>query len=375
MQFLRDRIKNALNCEDFKEHPKLVISSAGTSKRLALETLCGPQDSLYSNVEPNPGYDQIIAFKAEIEYCDNCRIIAIGGGSVIDFAKLIALFHPLKPSVIEAAIRRPGEPLQNGRPLTCIPTLFGSGAEQTPFAVCYIGQEKFSVASPAIKPVDVIYIPELATTIPQQLKLANIADCFCQAAESITAKSSNEQSECFAKKAIRILLHSSRDYIHGTSSHAASDIALASELSGKAIAISKTTGPHSLSYYLTSCLGWDHGISVTIPFLFFLYNYEVFNQNIQKVNALLSFLSSSIPSPGGVFTNVCSIFSSWGIHIDRLANEISANVDLSEWIRCANEERLSNGPCPSPTWLCRDSLNHFLEVLQKGNMDAQNSVK
>ena len=77
------------------------------------------------------------------EKCD--LVIAIGGGSVIDVAKLTNIFSAQHNEAIDY-IKNIQDIKKPGQSLIAIPTTSGSGSEATHFAVIYVGQKKFSIA-------------------------------------------------------------------------------------------------------------------------------------------------------------------------------------------------------------------------------------
>ena len=202
--------------------------------------------------------------------------------------------------------------IQKALRLISVPTLFGSGAEQTPFAVCYIGKKKYSVANSLILPTRVEYIPEINISAPTNTKLANVLDCFCQAAESLTARNANNVSLEFAEKTLRLLVPIAKEYVNGNSVVLASKMAEASNLCGKAIAISKTTGPHAMSYYLTSVLNWTHGKAVAFTFVYFLEKYRSFESkdvSIQRLFQLLNEILLNCPLISYLWKNLPFLYA------------------------------------------------------------------
>lgn len=356
-------IKSALKLNNPNER-RLIISSQGNSKRLNLNKYIDSNDILYDRVLPNPNIDQLISFKEEVIYDNNFKVYAIGGGSVIDFSKLVCLFLSYNPNEIKKLIEKSVEISNKVLPLYCIPTLFGSGAEQTHFAVCYINDLKFSIKSKSIKPIKVFYINELSISIPKKIKQANILDCFCQALESITATNSTVESLNYSKKAVSMLVGYSEEYLHNWTEESSRAILKSSEYCGKAIEISKTTGPHALSYYLTSKLGWEHGKSVCLPFLFFLYNYENTKYNNKKISILIDTIKHYFNSNKSAFKLVEIFFNKLEIDLIKMSKEILEFIDISNWIDNINLERLMNGPIEDPEWLNEMELKSFLKNLK-----------
>ena len=343
---------------EFDGKRKIVISSVGTSKRNNLTQYLGSNDLLYSDVLPNPSLRQLVDFFKIVQPTEKDIIVGIGGGSVIDFSKLVALFAETPIDEIKSIIESAGyHSIQRVLKVVIVPTLFGSGAEQTPFAVCYIGKNKYSVANESIRPARVAYIPEINISASSNIKLANVLDCFCQAAESLTARNANNLSKEYAEKTLRLLVPIAEEYIEGNSIHLAAKVAEASRLCGKAIAISKTTGPHAMSYFLTTNLGWKHGIAVGVVFIFFFEKYKPFNTQNVGINRLFNVLDDLLPSD-----QIEGYFESLGLNTRRLASQIFDELDFYNWVSSINIERLGNGPDVNISWLNEKDLMEFYKV-------------
>lgn len=200
-------------------------------------------------------------------------ILAIGGGAVLDIAKLIGIFseqgasskkivtqaHPLAPRKI---------------PFVAIPTTAGSGAEATQFAVLYIDKIKHSIAHPSIRPDAAIVDPNLTFSVPLRLAASAGLDVLSQGIESYWSVNANEQSKEFASQAIRLANLSVVSAVTQRVPTACADISRAALLAGQAINISRTTAPHALSYTLTAHFNVSHGHAVFLSLGEFLVNNE-----------------------------------------------------------------------------------------------------
>ena len=272
---------------NLSEKKTLIISSDGVVKRLNFESVKNQNFLVFSNVPPNPKYNEIVNCLDYIKDIKIDLILAIGGGTVIDFSKLISVFKSIPISQIKNSITN-NTTYSRDCDLIFVPTLFGSGAEQTPFAVCYLDNIKYSVSSKDFYPDKVFYFTDLALTIPPKIKLANILDCFCQACESITSKNSNSKSISYSTKAIENCILYAEEYIKNSTPKSISKIAEASKNSGKAIAITKTTAPHALSYFLTTYHFIPHGYAVGLMFIFFIDIYIKKYKNNKKINGTMT---------------------------------------------------------------------------------------
>ena len=133
--------------------------------------------------------------------CD--YLIAVGGGSVLDMAKLINIGYDKK--ILEDLATNKTEISSSGKKLIAIPTTSGSGSEATHFAVVYVGGEKFSVAHPIyMLPNVVVLNPSLTYSMNSYQTALSGIDAFAQAMESYWSINSTEESKKYSKEALRI---------------------------------------------------------------------------------------------------------------------------------------------------------------------------
>jgi len=189
-------------------------------------------------------------------------IIAVGGGTVIDVAKIISIAYSNQCEKAEEVLDNKN--LENKIPLVFIPTTAGTGSETTSFAVVYRNRIKISVVSNSLLPHYIILEPLLLRSLPEPVLHATVLDALAQATESIWAVGGTEESRGYARRAAVLILEN----IHKQNSILRlNNLQLGSYWAGKAINISKTTLPHSISYPITAHFGVPHGIAVflTLP--------------------------------------------------------------------------------------------------------------
>lgn len=190
-------------------------------------------------------------------------VIAAGGGSALDMAKLMAFFGPNQMGLDDYLTSRvPAAPARI--PLLGIPTTAGTGAEATHFAVLYRGHVKYSVAHPAIRPSAVWLNPEFTASLPPYQTACTGMDALAQGAESYWAKGATEASRVFAAKAMETASRHLRDAVACPNPTNRAEMLEAAYAGGRAIDISKTTAPHAFSYILTSTFGLPHGHAVAL---------------------------------------------------------------------------------------------------------------
>jgi alcohol dehydrogenase len=231
----------------------------------------------YKNSEL-PILEELIKIISDIKNFKPDLILAIGGGAVIDYAK-IANVVDIKDNLKDLIVNY-SYPFKNKyTKLAVIPTTAGSGAEVTSNAVIYVDGIKHSFESELLIPDNFFLIPEFLISAPNKIKASAGFDAIAQALESLVSKKSNEQSVEYASKSLRISINSFISFINNPNLKNASEMSIASNLAGKAISISKTTAPHAASYPFTSLFNISHGHAVGLFFEnFFKFNYD----NISK---------------------------------------------------------------------------------------------
>lgn len=191
-------------------------------------------------------------------------IIAIGGGSVLDMAKLIKVLSVQQNKIEEILKDNTKLRFLSDIPIVAMPTTAGSGSESTHFAVVYNKKSKFSVPSPNMSPNYVILDTELVKSSPCYISHCSLFDALSQAIESLWSNFSNNESKKYSEESIFLILKNIDSYILDKNLNNLSKIILASNLAGRAINITKTTAPHALSYTLTSYFNIPHGHAVAM---------------------------------------------------------------------------------------------------------------
>jgi alcohol dehydrogenase len=205
-------------------------------------------------------------------------IIGMGGGTILDLAKIFSLAYSNKTIRFEDILNNKN--ITNKIDLLFIPTTAGTGSEATSFAVVYKDKVKYSIVRPSFLPQYIILDPVLLISLPENILNATILDALAQGIESLWAVGATTESKDYAKKAISNILanlekeNSTEKYHH---------LLLGSYYSGKAINISKTTLSHSISYPLSSHFGIPHGIAVFLTLAKVTeLNYYTSIKNIQN---------------------------------------------------------------------------------------------
>ena len=226
----------------------------------------------YLKKEKYPKIEELEKIILSIKKINPDIIFAIGGGSVIDYAKIANNLNNL--STLKKNIINSKKKYNKIGKLIAIPTTAGSGAEVTSNAVIYINGIKCSVEGESLTPDNFFLIPRLILKGNRQLKSSTGFDAISQSIESLISKKSNEKSILFAKKSLELSLKNYLNFLKHPNQKNCTFMSISANLSGKAISISKTTAPHAVSYPFTSHFGINHGHAVSLTLNEFLkFNY------------------------------------------------------------------------------------------------------
>lgn len=269
-------------------------------------------------------------------------IIAIGGGSVLDMAKLIRFFHSYQGDITDTAFQRKNDLI----PLIAIPTTAGTGSEATHFAVVYKKNIKYSVAHQDILPNIAIVDPTFTYDNPSYLTASSGFDALGQAIEAFWNLNATEESDSFASKAIKILWENLPLAVYRANKEVRNKVMEAAYWAGKAINITKTTAPHAFSYPLTTFYKIPHGHAVAIMFPYIMQlNLEYLCiHNEKKYNKFLS-LNEEV----GMFKQIDQeVKEQMQTYIENLGlhNNLKGKVDIDFITYFVDPIRLKNNPSP-----------------------------
>ena len=119
-------------------------------------------------------------------------VVAIGGGSAIDTAKIAAAAARSEREVADHLMSR--HRLPEALPLVAVPTTAGSGAEVTKMAVVSDGPRKSWVWDEALRPLAAILDPAVTVGLPEPVTVASGCDAFVHAVESSSARIQHEHA-------------------------------------------------------------------------------------------------------------------------------------------------------------------------------------
>jgi alcohol dehydrogenase class IV len=188
-------------------------------------------------------------------------VIGIGGGSVLDVAKLLAA--QIKNSQTVDDIVGIGNLTERSTHLVCVPTTSGTGSEVSPNALFTDDDgSKVGVISPFLVP-DAAYIcPELTVTVPASVTAATGIDALTHCLEAYANNFAHPMASVLAIEGIRLvaenLVAACRD---GSDIDARTQVALGSVYGGMCLGPVNTGAVHALAYPLGTQFHIPHGLS------------------------------------------------------------------------------------------------------------------
>jgi alcohol dehydrogenase class IV len=217
---------------------------------------------VYTGIAQEPTYEDFYRVMREAEPFDPDVVIGIGGGSVLDLAKMVAAQLGNEQKLEEWV----GIGLLKGRArrLVCVPTTSGTGSEVSPNAILVDDRDnqKKGFISPFLVP-DIVYVdPLLTVSVPPAITAATGLDALTHCLEAYTNKFAQPFIDMYASEGMRLIAANLvRAVKQGDDGEARSRVAMGSLLGGFCLGPVNTAAVHALSYPLGSSFHLPHGLS------------------------------------------------------------------------------------------------------------------
>ena len=283
--------------------PWLLVTSSGWLQRGILERLPPAlrlPRAVVADVPENPRLSYLVSAASDLPQVD--RIVAVGGGSVLDSAKAIAGLVALGGNgATLLAHLRDGAALPADFapvPIVAVPTTSGSGSEVTRWATIW-GDDgaKFSLSHPALQPEAAILDAGLCLSLPRRATLAGGLDATSHAMESVWNRNHTPLVDALAESAIGILRRSlARALAEPRNLAVRGEIQSAAVLAGLAMATTQTALAHSISYPFTARFGLPHGLACSFTLgEVARYNLEASPQRLAPIARGLGVAPTRVP--------------------------------------------------------------------------------
>ncbi len=226
------------------------------------------QSFLASGAEPTFKDLEIVIDQARGQNSD--FIIGVGGGSVLDLAKLVAALiavnQPISSYIGNGLIKK------RNVPLACVPTTSGAGSESSPNAILIdtIDNSKKGIIDAVLMPDEVYIDPELLTSLPSNITAYTGLDALTHCIEAYANVNAHPIVDVFALEGIRLISQNlGKAIVDGLDLDAREMVALGAYYGGMCLGPVNTAAVHALAYPLGTKFKIPHGLSnaLLLPFV------------------------------------------------------------------------------------------------------------
>ena len=256
---------NNLNNQNMPGKKALVVISKGMSGRAILPRLeeqlrlANVEYVVFDRVESNP-LKSTVEEGAEFVRKNGCdSIVALGGGSVMDAAKVMAMLAPNPGDLWDYAFGGTGKGLVGENPalpVIAITTTAGTGSEVDQYGVVTMPDtnEKIGIGGREdMFPVMAVIDPELMTSVPPKFTAYQGWDALSHSMEGYISKAANPMSDIYALTAIEnISKYLPIAVNNGYNIEAREKIAFGNTLSGLVMVVGGVTSQHSLEHAMSA---------------------------------------------------------------------------------------------------------------------------
>lgn len=222
----------------------------------------GANAVVIDDVAVEPSYEEVQQVVDRCNALEADFLVAVGGGSVIDATKLVSML--LRSELAVKDLLDNPAAAKKQVPVLVIPTTAGTGAEATPNAIVAVPEKELKVGIVNAKMVADYVLLDSRTTrnLPRTIAASTGVDALCHAVECFTSNKANPISDCFAIRALEMIMKNivpacdDKDALE-----AKEQMLIASFFAGIAIASSGTTAVHALSYPLGGKYHIAHGVA------------------------------------------------------------------------------------------------------------------
>ncbi|WP_297795069.1 iron-containing alcohol dehydrogenase family protein [uncultured Eudoraea sp.] len=299
---------------------------------------------------PMHGKDKIILISADkepkTEQVDNLvttikeeykelpsAIVGIGGGTLLDLAKAVAIMLNNDGS---SALYQGWDLVHNPAVYHVgIPTISGTGAEVSRTTVLLGPEKKLGINSDYTPFDQVILDPELLQGVPKEQWFYTGMDCYIHCVESLTGTYLNAFSESYGEKALELC---EEVFLGDISDAEARDkLMMASWHGGMSIAYSQVGVAHAMSYGLSYLLGTRHGIGNC---LVFQYLEEFYPEGVVVFNKMMK--KHGIQLPKGICANLTDDQFNTMIKVSLGMVPLWENALGKDWAKVITPEKLKS---------------------------------
>lgn len=261
-QFIDDYLKLGFKNLFILTAPPIVPLIESIVNKLKAE---GVSVYIYDNIIQEPTVDDFNKILGLAKDFKADSVLGVGGGSVLDVAKLIATLIESDQKVED--LFGIGFVKSRKRWIACIPTTAGTGSEVSPNSILLDEKDKLKkgIVSPYLV-VDAVYAdPELTLTIPSKITAETGVDALTHCIEAYTNKFAHPVIDMYALEGIRLIANNLLTAVKdGKNIEAREALLLGSLYGGLCLGPVNTAAVHALSYPLGGEFHISHGLSNAI---------------------------------------------------------------------------------------------------------------
>ncbi len=240
----------------------------------------GVEYAVYDGVQPNPTIQNIEDCK-DVYLQNHCEgVIAFGGGSAMDCAK-VAAARVVKPNKTVRQMRGQLKVLKKLPPFFAVPTTAGTGSETTVAAVVSDPEthEKNAVNDTCLRPKYAVLDPELTVGLPPHITSTTGMDAMTHAVEAYIGRSNTKETIQEAEIATK-LIHENLEkaYNNGKDLEARGNMLKGSFYAGRAFTHAYVGYVHAIAHNLGGMYGTPHGLAnaVILPYVLDYYGESAY---------------------------------------------------------------------------------------------------
>lgn len=224
----------------------------------------GIEVSINDQIQAEPSFVDFEALLEEARIFKADSVAGIGGGSVLDTAKLVAAQLSNRQTTSE--IKGIGHLKERGTYLACIPTTSGTGSEVSPNALFVDDNgDKVGVISPFLLPDSTYIDPVLTMSVPASVTASTGIDALAHCLEAYTNKYAHPVVDLIALEGVRLVARYLRRACNdGNDKEARAQLALGSMYGGICLGPVNTAAVHALAYPLGVSYHIPHGASIAL---------------------------------------------------------------------------------------------------------------
>jgi alcohol dehydrogenase class IV len=244
------------------------------------------------DVEANPSVKTVLKGKTMMLDFKPDWVIALGGGSTMDAAKIMWAFYEHPDLEFEDIIEVGSIPkLRNKAKFAAIPSTSGTASEITAFSVITDTENhiKYPIVSTEIIPDLAIIDPELPSTMPPEITANTGMDVLAHSIEAFVSTGASDYSDALALKAIKLVFENlEAAYNDGSNMEARTKMHNASTMAGMAFSNSSLGIIHTLAHKIGGEFNVTHGLAnaILLPYVI-EFNYEEAEAKFKLIEDIL----------------------------------------------------------------------------------------